>query len=36
MYAANKMGWTTVHCCENGKIRSIEDIFTQILQILQI
>ena len=36
MYAANKMGWTTVHCCENGNIRSIEDIFTQILQILQI
>lgn len=35
MYAADKMGWTTVHCCKDGKIRSIEDIFAEILQILK-
>ena len=35
MYAADKMGWTTIHCCKDGKIRSIEDIFAEILQILK-
>lgn len=35
MYAASKMGWTTIHCCKDGKIRAIEDIFEEILQILK-
>lgn len=34
-YAAEKMGWKVIDCFKDGKIRSIEDINSEILKIAQ-
>lgn len=31
MYASEKLGWKRIRCYENGKIRSVEDISSEIL-----
>lgn len=35
-YACQKMGWTVVECSENGEMRSIDEIFSEILNILNL
>ncbi|NLK40173.1 MAG: thymidylate kinase [Clostridiales bacterium] len=30
LYAAKKLGWIMIHCCENGQMRSIDDIQAEI------
>lgn len=30
LYAAQKCGWTVINCCENGKIKPIEEIAREI------
>ncbi len=34
LYAAEKLGWSVVQCCENGKMKSIDSIFNEILNSL--
>ena len=35
-YCAERYGWATVECCENGNMRSIEDIHREIMSIILI
>lgn len=34
VFVANRENWTTVHCTNNGKVRSIEDISDEIFSIV--
>lgn len=37
LYSSEKLGWDIIHCCdENNKLRSIEDIFADILTKLEL
>ncbi|MCH5301035.1 MAG: dTMP kinase [Ruminococcus sp.] len=34
LYAAKKLNWTVISCTKNGEMRSVEEIFTEILDSL--
>ncbi len=33
-YCAEKLGWITIHCVRDGKMRSIEDIHAELMQLV--
>lgn len=33
-YCAQKLGWKTVECVQDGKMRSIEDIHSEIMTLI--
>ena len=33
-YCSHKLGWKTIECCDNGEMRSIEDIRCDIERII--
>lgn len=35
LYSASKLGWKTVNCAENNKMRTIEDIHNEIVSIIK-
>ena len=35
LYAAEKLGWKRISCCENGEMRTIEAISNDILKIIE-
>lgn len=35
IYAADKLGWETVHCSQNGEPRSLEDISDDVFRIVE-
>lgn len=36
MFAAREGGWTVINCCENGYVRSIQDVYLQICDCLRL
>lgn len=34
-YASKKLGWSVIECCENGKIRSIDDIALDVFSLVE-
>lgn len=34
-YCAEKLGWETVDCCQDGQMRSIEDIHKDVMKLLE-
>lgn len=34
VYCAQRLGWTTVHCTQNGQMRTVEDIHAEIMKAL--